>query len=67
MKPKICGGILYVRREPVTMDAVKGFFKVCRMFTQVSVPFGALHDYVSESEDVVCTASSFLESSLFLS
>ena len=45
------------------MDAVK----VHKMYTQFSLPFCALLNDVSESEDVVSAASSFPESSLFLS
>ena len=41
------------------MDAVKVFFKVYKIYTQLSLPFCALLDDVSESDDVVCTASSF--------
>ena len=49
MRPTICVGIPYVHKEPVTIAALKVYVK----FSQFSVPFGALLEYVSESEDVV--------------
>jgi len=56
--------------KDVSMGTVKGFFKVCKVYSQFSLLFCAQLDDVSESEYMVCAApsfSNFSKLSLFLS
>jgi len=53
------GSIIVVSSRDYIGMLSKAFSKVYEVYTQFSLPFCALLDDVCESEDVVCTASSF--------
>ena len=44
-----------------SINAVRGFFKICKLHRQFAMPFCALLGDVTESEDVVSTVSSISE------
>ena len=51
--------------KTVSMNAIKCFFKIHKVDIKFSLPFCALFDDVSESEDLIDTTLSFPKSLLF--
>ena len=53
--------------KTVSMNTIKSLFKIHKVDIKFSLPFYALFDNVSESEDLIDTTISFPKSSLFFS